>query len=108
MCGALNSLIGLSPPGSRPDCFRHYEFLLGGTVLLTSEHEEGTHTLRKMLEGLPVIFAEDGGGWEKINCTWLMERLVEISQRTSHAHDDRVPAILDLSKAQVPSMSVYG
>ena len=44
MCEALRTVIGLSPPGTRPDCFRHYELLTAGDIVVTTEHPNGTHS----------------------------------------------------------------
>ena len=38
---ALRTVIGLSPP-TRPDCFRHYELLTAGDIVVTTEHERPT------------------------------------------------------------------
>lgn len=55
-CGALQSLVGLSPGGTAPDGYRHAEFLLAGTVAVLPDHP----CIRRIWARLPVIFAEPG------------------------------------------------
>jgi len=53
-CGALRSLVSLSPQGTAPDGFRHMEMLTAGTMVIMPDRED----LRVIYAGLPVIFAQ--------------------------------------------------
>ena len=59
MCESLRTVIGLSPPGTRPDCFRHYELLTAGDIVVMIEHPNGTHSLHTILADLPVAYVSE-------------------------------------------------
>lgn len=75
-CGALQSLVTLSPGGTAPDGYRHAEFLLAGTVVVMPEHP----CVRRIWGNLPVIHAEPGKtDHPPLTCDWLMAKLRELA-----------------------------
>ena len=87
MCESLRTVVGLSPPGTRPDCFRHYELLTAGAVIVTDEHPNGTHSLHTILAGLPVVYVSDVGGWGGLSCSWLLAQVRAIAGWKTFAHE---------------------
>ena len=69
----LEGLVSFSPRGTRADCWRHYEMLAAGTLVVASDHA----ALRPMLADLPVLLHED---WGTLSCARLLSEL-----RRTHA-----------------------
>ena len=87
MCEALRTVIGLSPPGTRPDCFRHYELLTAGDIVVTTEHPNGTHSLHTILADLPVVYVSEVGGWGGLSCSWLLAQVRRFQTWERFAHE---------------------
>jgi len=68
----LEGLVSFSPRGTRADCWRHYEMLAAGTLVVASDHR----VLRPMLAGLPILLAD----WGNLSCGVLLSEL-----RRTHA-----------------------
>ncbi|CAM9251763.1 unnamed protein product [Chrysoparadoxa australica] len=70
---SLNAVFGASPRGTGFDCWRHYEFLSAGSVVLASDHP----VLRHLLEKLPVVFISD---WSLVTCRFLKEAALAVTE----------------------------
>eukprot|EP00752_Nemacystus_decipiens_P002399 g2263.t1 len=63
-------IFAVSPPGTGPDCFRHYEMMLEGNIALVPD----VYSIRQFMEGLPAFFF--GGReepWGSLTCGRLLE-----------------------------------
>ena len=80
----LGGLVSFSPEGTRVDCWRHYEMLAAGTLVVAPDNAK----LRAVLADLPILLLAD---WSALSCARLLSELRRIhaalgTQRPTVSH----------------------
>ncbi|CAM9906905.1 unnamed protein product [Scytosiphon promiscuus] len=86
VAATTKGIFAVSPPGTGPDCFRHYEMILGGNIPLVPD----VYSLRRFMEGLPAFFF--GGHesrWGTLTCDQLVEMAETVQTKIQEGKENR-------------------
>lgn len=105
ICGALRSVVSLSPAGTAPDGYRHLEFLLAGTVVVLPKHP----CIERLYANLPVVFVDMSPAAANstapvLTCDGLMAKVRQFAAMSGRFEHERLT--LEFWRARIRRASI--